>query len=75
MLLFIVISAGAVASPARPEAQASGAIQQGTATVRIERPAKGNRAEWEGLPKPFRHEVVVRGENGEPIVLRLVEYE
>jgi hypothetical protein len=75
MLLFIAFSAAAVVPPARPEAQAKTAIRQATAMIRIERSARGNREAWEALPKLCRHEVIVHGENGEPIVLRLIEHE
>lgn len=46
---------------------------QARATIRIERPAVANSNEWEN--SPHRREIIVRGEHGEPVLVRLIEYQ
>jgi hypothetical protein len=44
-----------------------------TATVRIERPVTVGRERWEQLPRSSRSEIVVRDEQGRPVLVRVVE--
>jgi hypothetical protein len=46
---------------------------QATATVRIERPVKVSRDEWEKLPSQSKREVVITDEQGRRLLLRVVE--
>ena len=50
-------------------------VRQATASVRIERPAKVSRDEWERVPQRQRREILVRDEAGRPLLLRLIENE
>jgi hypothetical protein len=44
-----------------------------TATVRIERPSTVTARDWERMPQAMRREVIVRDEQGQPLLLRLIE--
>lgn len=46
-----------------------------TVSVRIERPAKAGREEWDRVPESRKSEVVVQDKDGRPVLLRLVEYQ
>jgi len=70
MLLFIANTAVATLSPPSARAQA-----QATATIRIERPAIANSAEWDRAPRASRKEVIRRDERGRPVLLRLIEHQ
>lgn len=48
---------------------------QATATVRIERPAIANAKDWHEAPQSNRREVIIRDDEGHPVLLRLVEYQ
>jgi hypothetical protein len=70
MLLLFTSAAIATAfsSPVRAEMQA-------TATIRIERPAIANDKAWDQSPKASRREIIRRDERGQPLLLRVVEYQ
>jgi hypothetical protein len=54
-------------------AAASSPAIQATATLRIERPVKVSRDEWEKLPPQPKREVVITDEQGRRLLLRVVE--
>ncbi|HEU5482849.1 MAG TPA: hypothetical protein VFU80_07160 [Sphingomicrobium sp.] len=66
--MLLLVAAVAIADPSPPRLAA-----QARASVRIERPVKVNRKEWERLPQSSRREVIRRDGRGRPILLRLVE--
>lgn len=68
MLLLVLSNAASAPAPVRPAVNS-------TATVRIERPAVASREEWERLPKETRREIVVRGGDGRPLLVRVIEYQ
>jgi hypothetical protein len=68
MLLLILSNAAAAPVPVRPAVNA-------TATVRIERPAVASREQWERLPKEARSEIVVRGGDGRPLLVRVIDHQ
>jgi len=68
MLLLFASAAITVSKP--PAAQA-----QATATIRIERPAIASDKEWEHSPKASRREIIRRDERGQPMLLRVIEYQ
>jgi hypothetical protein len=68
MLLFVLSNAAAAQIPARPTVNS-------TATVRIERPAVGSREQWERLSRGTRREIIVRDSRGQPLLVRLIEYQ
>jgi hypothetical protein len=68
MLLLVLSNAAAASLPVQPAVNA-------TATVRIERPAVASREQWERLPKETRREIVVRGGDGRPLLVRVIEYQ
>jgi hypothetical protein len=74
-MLLCLVSTIVAAPLAGPEQQANAVVRQATASVRIERPVTANRIEWERLPKASRREIIVRGEHGEPVIVRLIENE
>jgi hypothetical protein len=74
-MLWFIVSPIVAVPVAPPEEQARAVDRQAAAAVRIQRPAPAGRAEWERLPKAARREVIVRGEEGEPVLLRLIEHE
>jgi hypothetical protein len=68
MLLLVLGIAAAAPAPVRPAVNA-------TATVRIERPAVASREQWERLPKETRSEIVVRGGDGRPVLVRVIDHQ
>lgn len=64
MLLLAALASQAASPP--PKVQA-------TATVRIERPVSASRERWEQLPPSSKREIIVRDEQGRPVLLRLIE--
>jgi hypothetical protein len=70
--MFLLLANTALAAlpvtPARAEAQA-------IATIRIERPAIASSRAWEDSPKGSRREVIRRDERGQPLLLRLIDYQ
>lgn len=48
---------------------------ESTATVRIERPATASREEWERIPHSSRREKIVRDEEGQLVLMRIVDYQ
>ena len=68
LLLFASAAITTVSKP--PAAQA-----QATATIRIERPAIASDKEWEHSPKASRREIIRRDERGQPMLLRVIEYQ
>ncbi len=48
---------------------------QSMAAVRIERPAIANAREWEKAPKSSRREIIILNEDGQRVLVRLIEYE
>jgi hypothetical protein len=53
-----------------PSAHASARV-----AVRIVAPARASERDWKDAPAPLRRETVVRGESGEPVSVRLIEYQ
>ena len=70
MLLLLAASASAA-----PPTQPARAGAQAIAVIRIERPAVGSGASWEQAPPWQRREVIRRGERGEPVLIRLIDYQ
>jgi hypothetical protein len=68
VLLLIALSAQASPAPSQPIVAV-----QATATVRIERPSTVTARGWDRLPPQMKREVIVRDEQGQPLLLRLVE--
>jgi hypothetical protein len=66
LLLLGLAPAISVAPPAEARAAT-------TATVRIERPVAVGGEQWERLPRSSRSEIVVRDEQGRPVLVRVVE--
>jgi hypothetical protein len=56
---------------ARPQAP----VVQVQATVRIERPARASREAWDRAGRSQQREVIIKSEAGNPLRLRLVEYQ
>jgi hypothetical protein len=48
---------------------------ESTATVRVERPATANRQEWERIPPSSRREKILRDEQGQWVLMRIVDYQ
>lgn len=71
-MLFVLLMTGAAAQvePAQPIVRATA-----TATVRIEHPAKAGREEWQKASESHRSEIIVQDKEGQPVLLRLVEYQ
>jgi len=70
MLLLIASTAVASVPPGpRP------ADVQARATIRILRPAIASRKGWDLSPKGSRKETIRRDEQGQPVLLRLIEYQ
>ena len=67
MLLLIV-------SAALPP-QAPRVAVQARATIRIERPATGSEKQWKNVPDASRRETIIKNESGDPVLLRIVEYQ
>ena len=68
MLLFVANIASGL--PHSPLAEA-----RATATIRIERPAIASGQEWKRASKSSRREITIRDERGQPVVVRLIEYQ
>jgi hypothetical protein len=68
VLLLAALAAQAFPAPTQPNVAA-----RATATVRIERPSTASSKDWEWTPQPKKREVIVRDEQGRPLLLRLVE--
>jgi len=67
----LLLHAGHAASP-----PAATHVQvRSTVSVRIERSVTASRKEWERAPKASRREIVVRDERGNPLLVRLIEYQ
>jgi hypothetical protein len=68
MFTLVAVASSLSASHSKAEARA-------TATVRIERTARASRQEWDQSPNSERRQKIVRDENGNIVVLRLIEHE
>jgi hypothetical protein len=68
VLLLVALSAQASPAPSQPIVAV-----QATATVRIERPSTVTASDWHRMPPQMKREVIVRNEQGQPLLLRLVE--
>jgi len=68
MVLILASTAATLAPPTRIETQA-------TATIRIERPAIANSKEWQRSPVTSRREIIVRDEHGQPVLVRIIEFQ
>jgi hypothetical protein len=66
VLLLVALSAQASPAPSQPIVAV-----QATATARIERPSTVTARDWERMPQ--RREVIVRDQQGQPLLLRLIE--
>ena len=75
MLLPIASILLAAASTAVSPAQSARPHMQSNASVRIERAAAATSSEWDKTPVSSRRELIIRGERGQPVLLRLVEYQ
>ena len=51
------------------------ATRPSTATVRIQRPSKATTETWSKAPAQQKREMIVRGDDGSPVILRLFEHE
>jgi hypothetical protein len=70
MLLLVALAASQAVQPPPPRV-----VLQATATVRIERPVTAGREQWDKAPPSNKHEIIVRDEQGRPMLLRIVENE
>jgi hypothetical protein len=68
VLLLVALSAQASPAPSQPIVAV-----QATATARIERPSTVTARDWERMPQAMRREVIVRDQQGRPLLLRLIE--
>ena len=66
--MFLAGSAAALAPAARSQAQAQ-------ISIRIERPGIANAKQWEQTPKPSRRQIIVRDERGQPVLVRVIDYQ
>ena len=48
---------------------------QSIAIVRIEKPASADKQAWEHAPKSSRREITIRDARGQPVLLRVIQYE
>ena len=69
--MLLLIASTTIATVSRPPATQA----QATATIRIERPAIASDKEWEHSPKASRREIIRRDERGQPMLLRVIEYQ
>jgi len=69
-MVLLLTALAAQASPAPPPPNMA---VQATATVRIERPSSASARSWGGMRSPLKREVIVRDEQGRPLLLRLIE--
>jgi hypothetical protein len=67
-MLLLIVSAALPPPAPRVAVQAS-------ATVRIARPATGSEKEWKAMPEASRRERIIKDVRGEPLLLRVVDYE
>ena len=68
MLLLAALAAFSAAPAERPAMQAR-------VTVRIERPARASAKQWDSLPLSGRREILIRDDQGRPVLIRLIENE
>jgi len=68
MLVFLAAKVAPLPAPRHATAQS-------IASARIERPAVANRKRWEHAPPTSRREMLVRDERGQPLLLRIIEYQ
>lgn len=62
--------------PQEPRASVqSVASVEATATVRIERAGRASSKDWEQVSPSSRHELIIKGEAGDPILLRVVDFQ
>lgn len=68
--MFLIAAAQLLPEPVRPRPRAEA---RATASVRIERPGIADRRAWENSSS--RRVLVIRDERGEPVLVRVIEYE
>jgi hypothetical protein len=68
--MLLLLASNAISLP-----QVAPAEVHSKVTVRIERPATATKDEWERAPIASRREVIVRDDRGQPVLLRLIEYQ
>ncbi len=66
----LLLAAVALASASAPTTEV-----KARATVRVERAVRVTGDDWKRLPEAKRREVLVRDEQGRPVLLRLIENE
>jgi hypothetical protein len=70
--MFLLLAAQGLPEPqpadVRPKAEAR-------ASVRVERPAIANRKAWEDSSASARRVVTIRDERGQPVLVRVIEYQ
>ena len=49
--------------------------RQSTATVRIQRSSRATAETWSKAPAHQKRETTVRGDDGRPVIMRLIEHE
>lgn len=67
----VLIAASAAVSPA----QSARSDVQSNASVRIDRAAVVTSRGWDTAPVSSRRQLIIRGERGQPVVLRIIEYQ
>ena len=68
MLLLVAANAAPFPPPRQTHVQA-------IVSTRIEHPAIANRKEWDRTASSSRREIIVRGKRGEPVLVRIIEYQ
>jgi len=68
MLLLVASAVAPIDLPTKAHVQA-------TASARIERAAVANRQEWQRSAKRPHREIIVREEDGTPVLVRVIDYE
>lgn len=71
-MLLLLASASLTVTPPVPAPKAEARAR---ASVRIVRAATASRKIWEQRPEGSRSEIVIRDERGQPLLLRLIEYQ
>ena len=66
--IVVLVEAASSMPPAKIGAQAS-------AIICVERPAIATSKAWDQSPRSERREVIRRGEHGEPILVRVIDYQ
>lgn len=66
--MFILSNLASLPDIARAESRA-------TASVRIERPTRASRHDWEQSPKSSRREIILRDERQQPTLVRIIDHE